>query len=181
MVERQKYRMTFKCGDCATVFKKITMNANLDKAPCPECKKKNRITRFTRMNDGPVSASDLKERDWDKHPYVRPPKSAESSANMIKAVDETARIVMEDHKMGDLKDNVRAGESMAPKLAPHLQKQADAMFAGGGRKAMIPNAAKMARTAMAGGYRNSGYVDPISTLSPKHKPPVSIVNKDTQH
>src|ERR1700733_14675470 len=130
MTEKQRYRMTFKCGECNNVFRKISSNPDLKKAPCPECKKAERITKFIRMNDGPVSQEDLLERDWEKQPYVRPPKSAEASTHVIKAVDETARIVMEDHKMGDLKDSVRVGESMAPKLAPHLQKQADAMFAG---------------------------------------------------
>ena len=178
MSERQRYRMTFKCGDCANVFRKVTFDKDLAKAPCPECKKKNRITKFIRANDGPVSAEDMIERVWEAKPFVPPGKSAESSANVIKAVDETARIVMEDHKMGDLKDSVRVGESMAPKLAPHLQKQADAMFGGGNVKRMIPNAAKIARTAMAGGYRGAGYIDPVSTLAPKYKPPVSYINSD---
>ena len=177
MSEKQKYRMTFKCGECSNVFRKITTNANLDKAPCPECKKKNRITRFTRSNDGPVSAADLRERDWEKQPYVPPPKSAESSANVIKAVDETARIVMEDYKMGDLKDMVKPGESMAPKLPPKMQAQADGMFGGGGKNRVIPNAAKIARTAMAGGFRDKSYVDPVASLQPRFKPKVQIVNR----
>lgn len=170
--------MTFKCGECGNVFRKISVNPDLKKSPCPECKKGERITKFIRANDGPVSSQDLLERDWNKHPFVPPGKSAESSAHTIKAIDETAKIVMEDHKMGDLKDNVRAGESMAPKLAPHLQKQADAMFGNGNVKRMIPNAGAMARKALAGGYRQGGYVDPIATLSSKHKPQVSYVNKE---
>jgi hypothetical protein len=35
---------------------------------------------------------------------------------VVKAVDETAKIVMEDYKMTDLKDNIRHGEGVAPKL-----------------------------------------------------------------
>ena len=91
---------------------------------------------------------------------------------------DLAKIVMEDHNMGDLKDSCRVGESMAPKLPPDQQRRADAMFAGGNVKRMIPGAASMARRALAGGYRDNGYVDPVSTLSPKYKPPVSIVNKE---
>lgn len=178
MIEKQRFRMTFKCGQCGNVFRRVSSNPDLKKSPCPECRKAERITRFVRSNDGPVSQEDLLERDWDQQPYVRPPKSAEASTHTIRAIDETAKIVMEDHHMGDLKDSVRVGESMAPRLAPHLQQRADAMFSGGNVKRMIPNAAKIARTAMAGGYRGDGFVDPVSTLRPAHKPPVSYVNKD---
>lgn len=175
---KQKYRMTFKCAECGNVFRKITTNVDLVKAPCPECKKGERIVKLVRSNDGPVSQQDLLERDWEKQPYVYPPKSAESSGNVIKAIDETAKIVMEDHNMGDLRDNVRVGESMAPKLPPRQQRDADNMFSGGNIKRMIPNAGAMARTAMAGGYRTQGYVDPVATLKPAYKPKVSFVNKD---
>lgn len=178
MSEKQRYRMTFKCGECKHVFRKVTTNPDLAKAPCPECRKSERIVKFIRSNDGPVSQQDLLERDWEKNPYVPPPKSAEASQHTIKAIDETAKIVMEDHNMGDLKDSCRVGESMAPKLPPDQQRRADAMFTGGNVKRMIPGAASMARRALAGGYRDNGYVDPVSTLSPKYKPPVSIVNKE---
>ena len=50
---------------------------------------------------------------------------------MVKAVDATAEIVMQDYKLTDLKDNVRAGESIAPKLPPAQQALADGMFGGG--------------------------------------------------
>lgn len=48
----------------------------------------------------------------------------------VKAVDETARIVMEEHGMTDLRDDVRPGETMAPKLHPQLQAKADNFFGG---------------------------------------------------
>jgi hypothetical protein len=48
----------------------------------------------------------------------------------IKAVDETAAIVMKDYGFTDLKDNIREGESVAPSLPPQQQKLADGYFGG---------------------------------------------------
>lgn len=49
---------------------------------------------------------------------------------VVQAVDKTAGIVMQDYGMTDLKDNIREGESMAPKLPAVQQKQADNYFGG---------------------------------------------------
>jgi hypothetical protein len=106
-------------------------------------------------------------------------KMPEASRVMNRAVDETARITMEDYKMGDLKDHVHVGESMAPKLAPEMQARADNFFGGGGgkRRGTLPvNAGNIARQAMAGRYRTPGsYVDPVKSLQPSYKPRVNIV------
>lgn len=81
-----------------------------------------------------------------------------------KCVDKTADIVMTDYKMGDLKDNVRVGESMAPRLDPAKQSAADNMFGGPKRKQMPFNAAALAKRAMSGALRDKNYVDPVKAL-----------------
>ena len=48
----------------------------------------------------------------------------------VKAVDETAKIVMEDYQMSDLKDNIRAGDTMIPGLTPR-QREMSKNFWGG--------------------------------------------------
>jgi hypothetical protein len=48
--------------------------------------------------------------------------------NVVKAIDYTANTVMQDYGLTDLKSSIREGESMAPKLPPHQQSRADAMF-----------------------------------------------------
>jgi hypothetical protein len=73
----------------------------------------------------------------------------------IKAIDETAKIVMQDYGMTDLRSDVRPGETAAPKIAPHLQKQADNFF-GGGKRTNMPrnlNPALLGRAAIAGAFR----------------------------
>lgn len=69
-----------------------------------------------------------------------------------KAIDETAKIVMEDHGLTDLRDDVRQSETMSPKLHPRLQAQADAYFGGGAnrQRRMGFNPGMHAARAMAG-------------------------------
>lgn len=75
-----------------------------------------------------------------------------------RAIDATAQIVMEDHKLTDLKDNVRAGESLAPKLPGEQQKIADGFFGGAAvrEKVGIPKRQMdlIGRRAMAGAFRS---------------------------
>jgi hypothetical protein len=47
---------------------------------------------------------------------------------VVRAIDETARIVQEDYKMTDLRDNLREGDMAAPKLPPQQQAAADSFF-----------------------------------------------------
>ena len=76
----------------------------------------------------------------------------------VKAIDETAKIVMEEHGMTDLRSDVREGETAAPKLPPHLQAQADNFFGGPKGRRQGFNPANHVRAALTGGLR-----DPLST------------------
>ena len=216
MAEKQRYRMTFKCG-CGNVFKKITSDPTLENPPCPECKKADKKTVFHRMGDGPVSEKESEEpKGLRKAPntiykcddcfsitkifqeigednlsecpacdsknvvyrgHISRDISTES-ANRNKCVDATANIVMEDYKLGNLKDDVKIGESMAPRLEPKKQALADNMFGGGKRKLGGINTAALAKRAMAGGMRDSNYRDPVAAVQPRYKPKVEIVAGD---
>lgn len=173
MREIKRYRMTFKCGDCSNIFKKITTNADLQKAPCPQCRTKNRITKFMRTGDGPISKKDLVI-------VQAPPSVAPAIIGSIatKAIDATANIVMEDHKLSNLKDSVKYGESMAPRLDPVRQHKADNFF--GPKKAPrgTPaglDPARLAKQAMRGSFRDQK-MDPVKALSPRFKPNIEFVN-----
>ena len=196
--EKQRYRMTFHCA-CGATFRKITTDLGLTSPPCPECKKKNKKLRLNKIGDGPVSESDLiaekvaqklrETPEWQKEymSKVLSPTPPEMK-NRNKAVDITADIVMQDYKLGDLKDNVRMGESMAPKLPGLQQSMADQMMSGGKgdktivwdannrRPVAIPNNAKrgaaLARAAMSGSLRDKNYRDPMSLISQQTKPAV---------
>lgn len=171
---KQKFRITFKCK-CSNVFKKITANPDLMEASCPSCKNKERKTKFVRIGDGPVTDMDLLAekvaKNLAKTPEFRQAymskvlaPTSQTAKNQIKAIDTTADIVMQDYKLGDLKDRVHQGEAMAPKLAPNLQKQADSFFAGKKNKNLPYNAGAIAKAAMNGAYAPSrtGAINPIA-------------------
>lgn len=107
-------------------------------------------------------------------------------SNHVKAIDETAKIVMETYGMTDLRTDVREGETMAPKLAPKLQAMADGMFGGGRNRGIAASGmdpARLARQAMGGAFspKRTGSADPISVVqAPREKPPVQILNARNQ-
>lgn len=99
----------------------------------------------------------------------------------VKAVDSTAEIVMADNRMTDLKDNIRQGETMAPKLPPVMQSAADNFFSGGAKAALGTGETARQRwmktlgaRAMAGGMRDMA-IAPNQVL-PKTRPPVQRVS-----
>lgn len=170
--------MTFKCA-CGEVYKKITTNPNLSFAPCPSCKKNKKSFKLLRMGDGEVDAAALA-------PHVVPKGIAPGiiGSNTARAIDATAEIVMQDHKLTDLKDNIRAGEAMAPKLDPVRQQAADSMFSGKKRATNVPknlDPARLAKRAMSGVLRDQSYRDPVAALSPRHRPNIQFVNQERKH
>ena len=86
--------------------------------------------------------------------------TSQSSQNMIKALDVTAKMTMETYGMSDLNlgSNMRVGDNCAPKLPPRQQQAADLFFNGGG----IPTAGRIGKNAMAGAYRDPG--NPVAKL-----------------
>lgn len=135
----------YKCNDCLSVLRVHEDVGSKSLSSCPLCE-----------------SSDI---SYIEHTGSQ--KISDHSKTQIKAVDETSRIVMDDYKMGDLKDRVYEGEAMAPQLTPKLQAQADSFFGGSGnaaRKKLGINTSAMARRAMAGAYspNRTGAVDPVA-------------------
>jgi hypothetical protein len=100
-------------------------------------------------------------------------------------VDQTYQIVSEDYKMTDMRDNVREGETMAPKLAPRLQAMADNMFArpkqrgnpAAGIFGLSPRAVMQA--AVSGRFNTPDTVNPVATQHRnRDRAPIHIVAGD---
>jgi hypothetical protein len=96
---------------------------------------------------------------------------------MVKAIDETARITMEDHKLTDLHDtNLREGDSMAPKLPPHLQKMADGFWGGKAAQQVVgPRTGLIAKSAMSGSYQDEPNNPVAAAHAKKIKPKTNII------
>ena len=84
----------------------------------------------------------------------------------IKAIDETAKLVMQDYGMTDLRSDVRQGETAAPKLAPRLQQQADNFFTGRGKRhpQLRSSPAALGAAAIKGAFRQQPGYEPVAAL-----------------
>ncbi len=147
-MEPKVYVVTLECPRCLKAYKWRTKNLG---AREPDCPKKKCVEAKVRDQSAREIAN-LKQMIEDQ---IAP---GHIGANVnVKAIDKTAEIVMQDHKMTDLKDNIRAGESMVQKLPGPMQAAADGFFGGGNMRARGHRARQietMGKRAMAGAYRN---------------------------
>lgn len=108
-----RFQVTIRCTQCNHKYKRVMKAENeaelqfMSDPPCPIC------THVHKAIGMDIASG--------KAPGV-------VGSLQAKAIDNTAQIVMEDYKMTDLRDDVRVGESSAPKIAPRLQQMADNMF-----------------------------------------------------
>ena len=138
-----RYRKTsYRCSECKFSFDKVR-KFSVEKYPhgtdlplpatdpeCPQCNKVKRVSLKSSVTD-------------DTHKHINPdngnvfaggtpenPKKTPrvGGSNFTKAMDATAEIVMKDYGLTDLQDNLRAGDSMAPKLRQDLEQQVDQVF-----------------------------------------------------
>lgn len=148
-----KYRLTLRCLECDHKFKRIVTTLDQPDPPCPKCKKKARKPRGMDFNS------------------TRAPSVGGSI--MTQAIDETSRIVMQDHGMTNLRDRLREGEIMAPSLPPAQQAKVD-NFWGGPRKQRLRESipqnlqpAHLGQAALGGAYRGQNEVSAV--LASRHK------------
>jgi hypothetical protein len=157
----KSYKFHYRCAICGTEYSRTCKAPPKKDPPCPNtgCEDKARIAELekslanlTRMLESGVPPAQI------GHKVV------------VKAVDETAKVVMEDYGMTNLRDNVGPGEAVAPKLPAPQQAQADAYFGaqGGFKPHQIPSITGMqghqgltkaqtdllGRRALSGAFRN---------------------------
>jgi len=177
------YTITFRCPSCGCVFKKRSRVSDPPDPVCPNlaCSRELFSTPAREhLEEEPAAARQGLVLNSPQTPAVT------GSLN-VKAIEETARIVMEDQKLPNLLDNARPGEASAPRLAPKLQTQADGFFAGGpkgpNRKPLF-DTKRMARRALAGSfsYKATQSPDPIAmTHAAKMRPATNIVVDDRDY
>ena len=159
-LQPRRYKMNYRCELCGTEYHRVCKAPPRKDPPCPNkgCGDKARIAEMekqianlTRMLESGVPPAQIGHK------------------TITKAIDATASIVMEDYGKTDLRDNLRVGDTMAPKLPAAQQHAADTYFGGGGfaphqipsitgQKATHGITAKqmnrLGQKAMAGGFRH---------------------------
>lgn len=157
-MQPRRYKISYRCEKCGHEWSRVTAKLGAKDPPCParDCELKSLVERLAKEN---ANLTRMLEE-------ARAPATVGGNT-VVKAVDETARIVMEDHQMTNLKDNVRAGDIVAPKLPPAQQQAADGYFGGAhiaertgmGKKQM----ANLGRRAMAGAFKGMA-INPQNVL-----------------
>lgn len=165
-----RFKVSIKCLACGHRYARVMRAMDeyeletIPDPPCPCCEKAGRIPAFN---------------------YESGKAPAAIGSLLAQAVDTTAQIVMEDHGMTDLRDNVREGETAAPKLAPKLQAMADGMFARPKNRRRptggifdLPPAAIM-RAAVGGRFMTPDTAQPVAVQHAKRdRAPIHIVAGD---
>lgn len=138
-----RYRKTsYRCTECKLSFDKIR-KFPVDKHPhgtdlplptkypeCPKCKKAKRVDFKSSVTDD--THKHINPNNLENYTGGTPDNPARvfsmGKSNFTKAMDATAEIVMKDYNLTNLQDNLRVGDSMAPKLAPELERKVDEVF-----------------------------------------------------
>lgn len=181
--ERTKVRVRYRCAQCGHEWKSrpVFSAPKRDPAcPNPSC------IEIALLRQTAREVENLKRMLSEQ----RAPAQVGAN-NVVKAIDYTAKAAMQDYGLTDLKDSIREGESMAPKLPPQQQALADNHF--GGQKDMMvkdvmtgqirPVLAKsltnIGRKALAGAYRNMA-VPPNAVIpeNMRHLPPLRSVRRE---
>ena len=173
-------RITFQCGKCNHQWVRTLKVEPRRNPPCP-----NRRCEET------AEREELKREVENLRQILAEQRApATVGANLrVRAVDETARIVMEDQKLTNLRDGLREGDTMAPKLPQRQQELADAMFSPkttgvtpvidmGGRRQSIPSARlrQVGLRAIGGAYTQNS-VKPTAII-PKERPSAVVVKNE---
>lgn len=143
-----RYRVRYRCVRCGHQFARVTTKLSGKDPPCPKAACKEALIEAEVQRRTANLAAMLESQ-------TAPAQIGKST--LVKAVDTTAQIVMEDHKLTDLADNIRHGDIAAPKLPPPMQQAVDGFFSGEAvRKRSGLGKRQMdliGRRAMAGAYR----------------------------
>ena len=156
----RRYKVTYFCHRCETEFSRIGTTIPKSDPPCPKKRCREAVFREAVQKE----AFNLAKMLDEQHP---PGHIGENI--QVKAIDATAEIVMEDHHLTNLKDNIRVGETMAPPLPDGKQALADNFFGGNAMAAAgIPSrqAALLGRRAIAGAFRSTA-INPAHVLGAK--------------
>ena len=158
-LEPTKYKIRYQCELCGHEYSRTFKAVPIKDPPCPSktCLATQELASLKKQ------VENLQRMVQEGHaPGLIGDKV------VVKAVDETARIVMEDYKMTDLKDGIRHGEAVAPKLPGQQQTLADNYFGGGAMQAAGINkkqADLLGRRAISGAFRSAA-LNPSSIQLP---------------
>lgn len=156
-----KFQLVLRCKSCKYKYKRVLellddeRIEDMPNPPCPKCAKKKieRADAYETATPAIAHAGIEEVLEQQAAPGI-------VGGRIVKAIDQTAKIVMEDYHLSNLKDNIREGDVMAPRLPYPQQKAADEFF---GPKVAAPaqnkraqaNMRRIMNRAINGAYRST--------------------------
>lgn len=168
-----RFKITCRCVKCGFKWSRVTSDPESDDPPCP------RPVKYD--DDGKVietCGTEVVPIGMDLSLNKAP---ATVGGNIhVRAMDETAQIVMQDYGMTDMRDDVRPGENAAPKLPPRQQQMADNFFGGGGaarQRRVGFNPGQHAAAALRGALVDAKAPNALAaTHAARTRPPIHVMN-----
>ncbi len=182
------FEVRYDCDDCNHVFYKI-----VDRDPrkvggrapaCPECKKLKAKVKSQIKVRGDIQPQTAVQKDAAIQDIIVSKKfPAQGKGAFTKAMDETAKIVMEDYQMTDLNDNLREGDNMVPKLRPDLEEKVGQGFNTNQKNNVMGIAGSNLNRALTGAINTNRFAsqgDVVSKAMSVVRPPVTNIIGDYQ-
>lgn len=183
------FKSFYNCSDCGHQFSKVTETDPRKKGgrppACPKCRKDKYHTLKSIERSNSEQTSEQAEKNIKEICESRKAPTTGKS-NFTKAMDETAKIVMQDYNMTNLQDNLRTGDSMAPKLqgkdasGVSLETRVDQVFSPQANKVMgMQNAGTLNNALMrqinSGAFKNQGGYNDVVAKSTVHRVPTKVM------
>lgn len=158
-LQPRRFRICYRCLRCGHEYSRVTTKLDKRDPPCPRVQCRAEAIAEQRAAADENLRTMLEEQQ---------PPAQVGHRTIVRAIDATAKIAMEDYGLTDLKDNIREGETMAPKLPPDKQRAADSFFSGAEVARQVgPRAQRrinaLGQRAIAGAFRNMA-VDPARVM-----------------
>ncbi len=134
--DRAGYKHKMRCRDCGYVWEKVTKTIRIPTQKCPRCRNVHESTVEKQLDLSSGRGFNI------------------GGSNIARAMDATQEMVAQEHGVSNMGDSMKAGDVNSPKLAPHLQAQADNFFGGSMLKKQGVNTGLIARAALSGAYAN---------------------------
>lgn len=177
-LQPSRWRIHYQCQRCGHKYSQVTTKLDGKDKPCPVkvCQAEARHEEV--MREAHNLAKIIAEQRAPEHIGDNP---------MNRAIDRTAEVVMTDYGLTDLKDNVREGDTIAPKLPTvgesgmKLSEAADKFFAGPGalqKEGMSRQAQILGAQAIAGSFANMAANPARLTAAKKGAPPLTLVRTE---
>jgi hypothetical protein len=118
---KTRYKITYQCERCGHKWSRVTTKLGGKDPACP-----------VKSCQDEAMEEEIERRALRLAEMLESRRAPAQIGNkpIVAQIDRTAQIVMEDHGLTDLKDNIREGESMAPSLPSDQQRKVDGFFGG---------------------------------------------------